>query len=128
MRIISIIILRLDLFSMQPIAIRERVKVKVDVDQLKKEIYRKGVWSDKEYIILDGEVFKEDRCWFVNSRGEIQKSLIVSSVKHQSRIAFGNAFSSRKEAKKAVEILKEALIAANEISDHVTFIPLEKTV
>jgi hypothetical protein len=85
------------------------MKVKVSTEVLKEVLYRKGVWGEREYIIIEGEEYKEDRCWFVNSRGEVQKSLIPSSIKHQVRIAFGNAFRSREEALGAVGIIKNTL-------------------
>lgn len=40
-----------------------------------------------------------DNYWMINSRGEIKQSIHTGSSKSQKRIAFGNAFKTRKEAR-----------------------------
>jgi len=48
-----------------------------------------------------------ERIWFVNSRGEIGRTDHPHSDKHQLRIKFGNAFTSKGEAKEWREIMKD---------------------
>jgi len=52
---------------------------------------------------------KKNRCYFVNSRGEVSHTDHYLSEKHQKRVAFGNAFASKEEAEKAVEEIRDTL-------------------
>jgi hypothetical protein len=49
------------------------------------------------------------KLWFVNSRGEVQRSDSMTSTKHKARIAWGNAFATREEAEHEARKMREAV-------------------
>ena len=53
--------------------------------------------------------------YFINSRGEIQRTEHINSEKHQKRIAFGNAYETREEAKMKAFMFKTLAKAPFEI-------------